>query len=35
MRTYYILQDLFIILSGTAFIFLFSILTTKRNEKTR
>jgi hypothetical protein len=33
MKTYYLLQDLAIILTGTAFIFLFSILTTKRNEK--
>lgn len=35
MKTYYIIQDLSIILIGTASIFLFSILTTKKNENAR
>ncbi len=30
MKTYYIIQDLAIILTGTALIFIFSILTTKK-----
>lgn len=33
MKTYYLIQDLAIILTGTALIFIFSILTTKKNEK--